>query len=125
MGTTATKAEYAGRQLGRAWRGLARQEARAIHWMMRHGMPQLAAAVILWILKLALLAVLLYAAFWIALVLGIVLIAATVAQHAEQEEPPKWLEKDPDDPREDLFYDPLSHNHDPDPRFDDPRHRSR
>ena len=121
MGTAATTADCVGKWLGRAWRGLARQEARATHWMMCHGMPQLAAASILWIVKLALLAVLLYAAFWIAVVLGIVLIAATVAQHADQEEQPHWLEKDPDDHREDLFYHPLSYNDDPDPRFHDPR----
>ena len=34
-----TKAERAGRWLGRAWRGLARREARAIQWLARKGLP--------------------------------------------------------------------------------------
>jgi len=122
MGTTATTAEYVGKRLGRAWRRLARQEAHLMRWMVGHGMSRLAAALILWIVKLALFAVLLYVAFWIAVVLAIVLIAAAVARGADEEQRPRWLEKDPDDHREDLFYDPLSYNDDPDPRFDDPRH---
>jgi hypothetical protein len=34
-----TNAERAGRWLGRAWRGLARQEARAIQWLGGKGLP--------------------------------------------------------------------------------------
>ena len=34
-----TKAERAGRWLGHAWRGLARQEARAIQWLAGKGLP--------------------------------------------------------------------------------------
>lgn len=97
MDSTVTKAEQIGQRFGRGWRRLVREEARVMRWMVGLGMPRLTADSTLWIVKLALFATLLYAAFWIAVVLGIVLIAATVAQHADQEERPHWLEKDPDD----------------------------
>ena len=130
MGTAATTAECVGKRLGRAWRGLAHQEARATHWMVGHGMPQLAAASILWIVKLALLAVLLYAAFWLAFLAAFVMIAAAVARHAspadvqhhdEDAGRPEWERGEPTDHRQRLFYDPISYNDDPDPRIHDPR----
>ena len=93
--------------------------------MVDRGLSRLVAVSILWIVKLAVFAILLYAAFWMAVVLAIVLIVAAGAQRADQDQQPKWLEKDPDDHRDDLFYDPLSYNDDPDPRFDDPRHHSK
>ena len=125
MGATVSKAEHVGKRLGRAWRWFVRQEVRLAHWMMSNGISQRVAIAILWTVKLAVLVVVLYAAFWMAMVLAIVLIAAVGARGAGEGEQPEWLEKDPDDHREDLFYDPLSHNHDPDPRFDDPRHRNK
>lgn len=122
MRATDSKARYVGQRLGRAWRGLVRQETRVTHWIVGHGMPWYIATSIVWIVKLAVLAILLYAAVWIAVVLAMVLIAAAGVRHADEEEQPKWLEKDPDDHREELFYHPISYNDDPDPRFYDPRH---
>lgn len=121
MGATVTKAEHVGKRLGRAWRGFVRQEMRVTRWMIGHGVPRLIAASILWTVKLAVLAILLYAAFWMAVIFAIVLIAAAGAQRRSEDERPKWLEQNPDDHQEDLFYHPLSYNDDPDPRFRDPR----
>ena len=54
-----TKAERAGRWLGRAWRGLARQEARAIQWLAGKGLPAGVARLLFWIVKLVVFGVLL------------------------------------------------------------------
>lgn len=124
MIATDRKAEHIGQRLGRAWRRIVRQEVRVTHWMIDHGMPRRVATSILWIVKLVVFALLLYAAVWMAVALAIVLIAAAVAQRANEDEQPKWLEKDPDDHREDLFYHPLSYNDDPD-RFYDPRYHGK
>ena len=123
MGATVSRAEHIGKRLGRAWRSFVRQEVRATRWMIGHGMPRLIAASILWIVKLLVLAILLYVAFWLALLLVIVLIAAAATQRTNENER-KWLERDPDDHREDLFYDPRSYNDDPD-RFYDPRYHGK
>lgn len=114
-----------GARLGRVWLGYLRQEARITRWLKGHGISRVVSATMLWIVKLSVFAILLYVGFWIAVVLLAVLIAAGGALRADEEEQPKWLEKDPDDHRDDLFYHPLSYNDDPDPRFDDPRHRDK
>ena len=121
--THSSSAERAGMWLARVWLGCVRQEARIARWMIGHGTSRLMATTIFWIVKLTVFAILLYVAFWIAVVLAIVLVAAAGAQCTDDEEQPKWLEKDPDDHREELFYHPLSYNDDPDPRFHDPRHQ--
>jgi len=120
MGTAATTAEYVGKRLGRAWRGLAHQEARATHWMVGHGMPQLAAQSILWIAKFALFAILLYVALWLALLLAIVLGAVWTVRNVESDsEPTEWAIGEQADHKESVFYDPINYNDTPDPRFDD------
>lgn len=121
-----TRAARAGRWFGLAWRWVVRQDARANRWIVDRGVPRSVAASLMWILKLGVCAALLYAAFWIAIVVVIVLVvAAGASQAAQGSDQPKWLEKDPDDHRDDLFYHPLSYNDDPDPRFDDPRHHNK
>lgn len=132
MGTGATTAEYVGKRLGCACRGFARQEARSMRWMIERGVPRMVVASTLWIVKLAVLAAFMYVAFWLVLVLAIVLIAATAAKRAhhvdsgacsydEDVARPAWEKGEPTDHRQRLFYDPISHNDDPDPRFHDPR----
>ena len=81
-----TKAERAGRWLGHAWRGLARQEARAIQWLAGKGLPAGVARLLLWIVKLVVFGVLLYAAFWLALLLAFALIAAWLVRNADLDE---------------------------------------
>ncbi|VFR27459.1 hypothetical protein BRI6_4610 [plant metagenome] len=75
--------------------------------------------------KLALLTVLFYTAFWMALVLVFIVVAAWGTGHA-------WASDDDEDDydfvghkaeerdhRDSLFYHPASYNDDPDPRFED------
>ncbi|WP_413731749.1 DUF3742 family protein [Sodalis sp. RH20] len=81
-----TKAERAGRWLGRAWRGLARWEARATQWLAGKGLPAGGARLLFWIVKLVVFGVLLYAAFWLALLLAFALIAAWLVRNADLDE---------------------------------------
>lgn len=84
-----------GRGAGRAWRGYLRREQRVAGWLVTRGVPASAATAVLWIVKLAVLGVLLYSAFWLALLLAFAVTAAWFVQHddADQEEPqPEWRE---------------------------------
>lgn len=115
-----SKAERAGRWLGRASRALVRQEARVTRWMIDNGMSPRAAAAVLWIVRIGILAILMYVVFWLALVIAFAWVAATLAQHANQDpEQPVWEPNDPTDHRNSLSYDPINFNDDPDPRFEE------
>jgi len=80
-----TNAERAGRWLGRAWRGLARQEARAVQWLAGKGLPAGVTRLLLGIVKLSILVLLLYSAFWLALLLLLGVAAAWVARTSDGE----------------------------------------
>jgi hypothetical protein len=68
-------AERIGRTLGRAWRSVLRRERSTCEWLMAQGLPAGIARALPLFLKLAVLALVLYGAFWMALLL----VAATVA----------------------------------------------
>ncbi|NYT22594.1 DUF3742 family protein [Alcaligenaceae bacterium] len=69
-------AERFGRWLGRGWRGYVRRERRVVAWLASVGVPSGAATALVWIVKLAVLGVLLYTAFWLALLLVCLLLVA-------------------------------------------------
>lgn len=81
-----TNAERAGRWLGRVWRGFVRKEARAVHWLAGKGLPAGVARLLLWIVKLAVFAVLLYVAFWLALLLAFAVAAAWLVRNADLDD---------------------------------------
>ncbi|ELF6204844.1 TPA: DUF3742 family protein [Pseudomonas putida] len=78
--------ERFGRWLGRAWRAGARVERRVTAWLVRQGVPRGLAVALLWAAKLTCLGVLLYVAFWLALLLLIVAAVAWRGQQASSEE---------------------------------------
>ncbi|MDR2452026.1 MAG: DUF3742 family protein [Candidatus Accumulibacter sp.] len=113
----ASFAERAGRALGRTWRGFLRLDGKAQNWLVAQGMNATLAQGILWAVRLVLLAVLLYGAFWVALVLGFAFVGAWAARYADFELPqlewrdgmlgfglyhPDGSRIDPHDPDEDL-----------------------
>jgi hypothetical protein len=106
----------AGALLGRMWRAAAQQEASARHWRIDKGVSAGVATAALWIIKLTVLAILLYVAFWLALVFAVVVIAAAFVRTTHEDSDVEWFPR-PTDHRDELFYDPLDHNDDPDPRF--------
>jgi len=73
-------AERLGQMLGRMWRGYVRQERKANGWLVERGIPAVGATALLWIIKLVVLGVLLYVAFWLALLLVCAVAAAWAVQ---------------------------------------------
>ena len=89
-----TFAERLGRTLGRAWRGCARLDRRARGWLLAQGWaPGIAKAALLAV-KLAAIGVLLYTAFWLALLLAFALVGAWVVRNDDgsydEEHKPEW-----------------------------------
>ena len=76
--TRISTAERLGRSIGRGWRGYLRREQRVARWLVTLGVPVGGAAAVLWIVKLAVLGVLLYSVFWLALLLVFAVIATGV-----------------------------------------------
>jgi len=90
--TQTTFSELTGRTLGRMWRGFARLDRKAGGWLAAQGMPLALAKALLWGVKLAVLGVLLYAAFWLALVLLFAVVSAWVACNTafDDDQEPEW-----------------------------------
>ena len=89
-----TFAERLGRTLGRAWRGCAHLDRRAQGWLLARGWaPGIAKAALLAV-KLAAIGVLLYTAFWLALLLAFALVGAWVVRNDDgsydEEHKPEW-----------------------------------
>ncbi|MBP7654919.1 MULTISPECIES: DUF3742 family protein [Pseudomonadota] len=74
--TRSGTAERLGRWLGRGWRAYARGERRVSGRLVSWGLPSGVAVALLWAAKLSVLGVLLYAAFWLALALVLILLIA-------------------------------------------------
>jgi fatty acid desaturase len=89
-----THTERAGRWFGRVWRGVVRQEARAIRWLAGKGVPTGVAWLLFWIVKLAVFGALLYFAFWFALLLLFGVVAAWVTRNSgwDDDNKPEWRE---------------------------------
>lgn len=121
MKTTAhtTVAERIGRGLGHAWLAIRRQETRVVQWMVGKGLTGSTARMLLWGAKLILFGALLYAAFWLAVVLILIVTAAFLASHVDVGQLQDQPFTGESDHKKNLFYDPINYNDDPDPRFDD------
>ena len=89
-----TFAERLGRTLGRAWRGCARLDRRAQGWLLAQGWAPGIAKTALLAVKLAAIGVLLYTAFWLALLLAFALVGAWVVRNDDgsydEEHKPEW-----------------------------------
>jgi hypothetical protein len=111
MNTTAhiSTAERLGRWLGRGWRGYARRERRVLVWLDSKGLPVAAAAALLWATKLVALGLLLYVAFWAAvLLLGVAVAGWAAAANTPDEE--EWPFTDLTELRKSPGYDPNLYN---------------
>jgi hypothetical protein len=81
--------------LARLWSGFVRLDRKACGWLVAQGLPAGLAKTILWVVKLAVLGVLLYFAFWLALLLAFAAIAAWMVRNADADESsdddePQW-----------------------------------
>ena len=75
-----------GRGAGRAWRGYLRREQRVASWLVTRGVPAGAATAVLWIVKLAVLGMLLYSVSWLVLLLAFAVVAAWLARNADEDD---------------------------------------
>jgi len=79
--TRISTAERLGQALGRGWRAYVRGERRASNWLVSKGVPQAGASVFVWAIKLVVLGLLFYVAFWMTLLLvGLLLPESVFAQ---------------------------------------------
>jgi len=74
-----TIAERFGRWLGRSWRGYMRGERLVSAWLEAKGVPVSVAATLVWVAKLVVLGMLLYVAFWVAVLALSVVVGMWVA----------------------------------------------
>lgn len=74
-------AERLGHRFGLGWRTCARGERKVIAWLVSRGFSSVRASVLLWSVKLVVWALLLYAAFWLALLVAFVVVIAWVARN--------------------------------------------
>ncbi|KXU38317.1 hypothetical protein AXE65_01760 [Ventosimonas gracilis] len=103
-------AERFGRWLGRGWRGCVRGERRVSAWLVDKGAPVVVTATLVWVVKLAVLGVLLYVAFWIALLLLFMVGAGWAAAANTPEEEKWWPFTDLTELRKKSGYDPNLYN---------------
>lgn len=72
-----------GRATMRGWRGYRQGERRLMQRLVRRGWPAAAAQALAWAARLAVLCVLLYTAFWVAVVLFVAVAVLWMADHAD------------------------------------------
>lgn len=84
-----SSAERFGRWLSGMWHCYVRSERLAGEWLRARGVPAGAAVALLWIVKLGVLAILLYVAFWLALLLVFAVAAAWAARNNDWDEQPE------------------------------------
>lgn len=116
-----TFAERAGRTLGRMWRAYMRQERKVSGWLVAQGVPARLASAMLVVVKLVVLGVLLYAAFWLALLLMFVAAAAWAVRDSDHESE-EWAVGEQAEHKNNPGYHPALYNDAPDSRYADPRY---
>lgn len=84
--TRISKAERFGHWLGCRWRGYMRGEQRVAGRLVSHGVSKPVARALLWVAKLAVLAMLLYVAFWFAVLAIFAVGAAWMASQGRSED---------------------------------------
>lgn len=90
-----------------------------MRWMVGRGVPTDVAKALPWVLKLLVLAVLLHAALWVALLLVFAVITAWVAVQDRQDDGDDWSFSTLDELRKTPGYDPVPYNDIEHPDFPD------
>ncbi|MCO6056773.1 DUF3742 family protein [Pseudomonas sp. MOB-449] len=114
-----TFAERTGLTLGRMWRGFVRQEQKVNGWLVERGVPASGATALRWGVKLVMLGVLLYSAFWIALLLVFTVAATWAVQRGALDEKFEWPFMDLEEIRKAPGYDPVPYNDTAHPDYPD------
>ncbi len=93
--SSSRRAERAGRWLAGRYQALVRQEERFVRWATGKRLPPAMARGFTWLARLAMVATLAYAAFWLALMVGLIWFCAWALHHGKGYEPearPQWRE---------------------------------
>jgi len=88
--THRSNAERFGHWLGGVWRGYTYRERQAMAWLVAQGVPAGGATALLWVVKLCVLAILFYAAFWLALMFLFVIVAAWITGNTSMAHEGEW-----------------------------------
>ena len=83
---TVKTSERAGRWLGRVWRSVAHREARAVRWLAVHGVPNRFGRLLFWLIKILVVGLLLYMAFWVALIILFAMTAAWLMLNSDLDD---------------------------------------
>ncbi|MFT3803446.1 MAG: DUF3742 family protein [Burkholderiaceae bacterium] len=117
--TRISNEERFGRWAGGMWRGGVQCERRLACWLVARGLPAGAAVALLWVVKLAALGVLLYAAFWLALLVVAVMVVAWAAQRGDAAAADDYSFATLDELRNTPGYDPNLYNDHSHERYED------
>lgn len=85
--------ERLGRWTGRAWRGYVRRESAMLQWGANKGVPAFVVSMLLWTLKLVVLAAALYLGFWIMFAAVLVIAGLRIIANSDvdvDEAEPEW-----------------------------------
>ncbi|MCW5592182.1 MULTISPECIES: DUF3742 family protein [Gammaproteobacteria] len=117
--TRISNAERLGRWVGGMWRAGVRRERRLAGWLVVRGLPAGVAAALLWVVKLAVLGVLLYAAFWLTLLVVAVMAVAWATQRGDDAPADDYSFTTLDELRNTPGYDPNLYNDHSHERYED------
>lgn len=88
--TRISTAERLGRGVGRGWRVYTSGERRVSNWLASKDVPVAGATALLWLIKLSVLGLLLYASFWLTLLLvGLLLVARSLGKGSDDFSMPR------------------------------------
>lgn len=108
--TRSSTAECVGRCLGQTWYAYLRRERRVVAWLVSVGAPKCVATVLVLAVKLAVLGVFSYVAFWLALLILFAIAVAWSAGRGDSSEEDDWPFLDMHELRKTPGYDPVLYN---------------
>ncbi|KHN52942.1 hypothetical protein OI70_19045 [Dickeya fangzhongdai] len=120
--TTHSSTARFGQWLGRKWRAYIRNERQVAEWLAVKGMSPGVTTAVLWVVKLLVFTILLYAAFWLAVVLIGVAVLAFVSSNIGFDHEDDWPIGEQADHKKNPGYDPNMYSDAPDHRFYDSRY---
>ncbi|WNU99022.1 DUF3742 family protein [Enterobacter sp. DTU_2021_1002640_1_SI_PRY_ASU_LCPMC_013] len=99
-----------GRWLGQVWRAYLRREHRVVVWLVSVGTPGGVATALVWAVKLGVLGVIFYVAFWLAMIFLFLVALARSAGSSDAAEEDEWPFLDIHELRKTPGYDPVIYN---------------
>lgn len=117
-----SNAERFGRRIGLMWRGFVCRERQVAGWLVARSLSVGTATALLWGVKLAVMGVLMYVAFWLALLFGFAIAAVWMIRAPDQDDPEELAVGEQAEHKTNPGYHPALYNDAPDSRYADPRY---